>query len=833
MTPELRQQLRALYGAASAIPPAQRSAWLDQSCPDPQLRAELESLLAGALEGSLLSADTAASAAAATGSSEDTQLEATLAPDLAADPAPFPADDLLQRRLGDFRVLRLIGAGGMGAVYLAERVDGSFEQQVAVKVVQRGLASDAAVRRFLRERQILGRLNHRHICSIIGGGVSDDGRPYLVMPFLEGALPLDDFCDREQCDQRRRLQMFLAICDAVQHAHQNLVVHSDLKPANILVTPAGDIQLLDFGIARLLDPGQSGATTMHEGGRPLTPQYASPEQIEGHSPTTLSDVYSLGVLLYRMLTDTLPYRFDRTTLREMAEQLASTDTAAPSSRRPGIAEDLDNIVLKAMAREPERRYVSAAALAEDIQRWLDGQPVLARPATLSYHLRKFIRRHRWPVATVVLGLLALSALTLVLALSNARIAAQATQLQLERDRAEATAEFWAQLFEQADPVRVQSAANSTRELLDRARLQLGDSSPLSRPIRTRLLVVISTAYWNLAEADGARAAAEQAVALQRADDPPTETAVLAYKQLANIAMSLAELELARSAAERAISLLELLPDASLQLRAQALDALALVLDAQGDTAAAAAALEQTVAIQRQLPAEQIRVDLATALGNLGYMYYRLGSLPGAAPEQLERAEALVEESLALLRLAFGEDHPRVGFMLNAAGVLNRARGDYVQAGEHFAHAARIAAQSLPDGHDLRVRLNLNRAEMLLAQGDWHTARESYRTALGAAEATLPDAHPDRIAQQLGLARSALALRDEAAAEQALSTLEAQLSRAEADLPTEQLWARLLRWRLSGQAPEQQLESLQAEVLQTGDAALIELHRQLSAGASIP
>lgn len=825
MTPELWQRLRALYNAASQIPPPQRPAWLDQACPDPQLRTELESLLAaGDVDGSLLPAD-ATAGAAGMGDSNETQVEATVIP--TSDEQPI-ADDLLRRRLGDFRVLRLIGAGGMGAVYLAERVDGSFEQQVAIKVVQRGLASDAAVRRFLRERQILGRLSHRHICGIIGAGVSDDGRPYLVMPYLEGALPLDLYCERQQCDQRQRLQMFVAICDAVQHAHQNLVVHSDLKPANILVTPSGDVQLLDFGIARLLDPGQSGDTTMHEGGRPLTPQYASPEQIEGDSPTTLSDIYALGVLLYRLLTDALPYQFDRTTLREMAEQLANTQTQPPSSRKPGIAADLDNIVLKAMAREPDRRYVSAAALAEDVQRWLGGQPVLARPATLSYQLRKFIRRHRWPVATAALGLVAMAALTLVLALSNARISAQAAQLQIERDRAEATAEFWAQLFEQADPISAQNAATSTIELLDRARQQLGDGSALSRPIRTRLLVVISTAYWNLAATEGARAAAEQAVALQWPDDPPSQTAVLAWKQLANIAMSLSELELARAAAERSIELLDALPQAPPRLRAQALDALALVLDSQGETAAAAAALEQTVAIQRQLPLDQIRVDMATALGNLGYMYYRLGSLPGAPPQQLDRAEALVEESLKLLQASFGADHPRVGFMLNAAGVLSRARGDYAQAGEYFANAGRITAQTLPDGHSMRIRLSLNQAEMLHLQGEWAAAHEGFQTALGAAEATLPAGHPDRVAQQLGLCRSALALGQKSAALQALAALDAQLDQTEADLPREQLWAHLLRWQLSGEPPANQPpDELRSAVEETGDTQLIELHGQLS------
>lgn len=807
MTPERWQQIRALYHAACDVPTDCRQSWLLEACPDPELRAELESLLAAS-------------------ANEPTQLQVdTLAaPEAAASP---PRDELCGRMLGEFRVIQLIGSGGMGAVYLAERADGSFEQQVAIKLVRRGLPGEAAERRFLRERQILGRLNHRHICGILGGGISDDGRPYLVMPFLEGALPLDDYCERHRCDLQQRLTMFGAVCAAVQHAHQNLVVHSDLKPANILVTPDGQVQLVDFGIARLLDQQGDGATTLAEGGRPLTPQYASPEQIEGASPSTLSDVYSLGVVLYRLLTGTLPYAVENTTLRDLAELMARTDPAPPSRRSSAIAADLDNIVLKAMAREPERRYVSAAALAEDVQRWLDGRPVLARPATLGYQLGKFVRRHRWPVVTASLALLALGALATVLALSNAQIAAQARQLQLERDRAEATADFWASLFEQTDPIRAQQAATSITELLDRARQRLAVEGELSRPIRSRLLAVISTAYWNLAEREGALAAAEQAVALQQPDDPPSESAVLAYKQLANIAMVLDRLEQGRAAAEQALRLIEALPEASPVLNAQVLDALALVLDEQGQTERAAELLEQVVAIQRQLPLEQIRIDMATALGSLGYMHYRLAtrSKPADQP-RLDRAEALVDEALMLLRTAFGEEHPRVGFMLNAQGVLRRERGDYAGAADAFAAASRIAAQGLPDGHEMRVSLALNEAAMWLAQAQWARAEQAYAQALGAAATSLPAGHPDRIQQQLGLARSALGGGHLQRARAALSALQAELPQTEAELPEAQLWARALHWRLVDVPPADAQAEIRSAASGLGDPALLQLLAQL-------
>ncbi|MCB1629065.1 MAG: protein kinase, partial [Xanthomonadales bacterium] len=626
--------------------------------------------------------------------------------------------------------------------------------------------------------------------------------------------------------------MFVAVCAAVQHAHQNLVVHSDLKPGNILVLPDGEVQLVDFGIARLLDQAEAGLTTLAEGGRPLTPQYASPEQIEGDSPTTLSDVYSLGVVLYRLLTGTLPYTVERANLRQLAEVLATTDPSPPSRHRPGLPEDLDNIVLKAMAREPERRYVSAAALAEDVQRWLAGEPVQARPATLAYQLGKFVRRHRWPVLTAGLALVALAALATVLALSNARIAAQARQLQAERDRAEATADFWAGLFEQADPVRAQSAATSTAELLDRARAQLTTEETLSRASRSRLLAVISTAYWNLANPESALAAAEQAVALQDPTDPPSETAAVVYKQLANIAMSLDRLEQGRQAAEQAMAQIEQLPDAPPALRAQVLDALALVLDEQGQPERAAELLEQVVAIQRQLPLEEIRVDMATALGSLGYMHYRLATQTKPVDEsRLQRADTLVAESLRLLREAFGENHPQVGFMLNASGVLSRERGNYAAAAAHFAAAGQIAAQSLPDGHTMRVSLALNQAEMLLAQQDWSAAESAYAQALGAAEQTLPAGHPDRIDQQLGIARCALGAGDLDSARQALLRMQAALPLAEAELPLERLWAQLLNWRLVAEPTAATQAEIRKAVQAAGDPAQLALLQQLATEAA--
>lgn len=760
----------ALYSAALAVPDDERDAWLAGACKDPETRAELESLLAA---------------------------DAPDATIFENSPAAMPAmkqlgGDLIGQRLGEFQVLQQIGSGGMGAVYLAERVDGDFDQQVAIKVVQSGFVSEQGLRRFMRERQILGRLHHRHICKILGGGLCADGRPYLVMPFLEGAQPLDEYCTRLNMPLKARLQLFLGVCDAVQHAHQNLVVHSDLKPPNILVDTEGEVQLLDFGIARLLDVGQQGQTTQLEGQRPLTPQFASPEQIEGQAPSTLSDIYSLGVVLYGLIAREMPYRFDKRRLDDISAHLATTDPLPPSKHRREIPSDLDNIVLKAMAREPERRYFSAAALAEDLRRWLAGQPVQARPATLGYQLGKFVRRHQWPVSMAALGLIALIGLATVLLISNRQISAQAVQLEIEKDRAEATALFWSDLFEQTNPVHANQAPTSTKELLDRAVVQLRDAENLGRQTRARLLSVISSAYWNLAENETALKVAEQAVGLYVASDLPSDAEAIANLQLANIGMALGQLDVAQNAAQRSLDILDGMPEPDQKTRANAFNALALVFGERGESVKAAEALEKAIALQALLVGPGIQVERATAMSNLGYVYFQMSTTPGPQSASYQaRASELVAEASQILLEELGPEHPRVSFMINAAGVLSRGRGDYEQALEYFTQASEIANKALPAEHDFHYTLSYNSGHVLLLLGRPERASETFSAAMESASLTLPLGHPDRMSLLRGSGHAAALLDDRDGEQRALEQLRAELSATETADPLSSLWARAL------------------------------------------
>ena len=331
-------------------------------------------------------------------------------------------DNLIGRQIEDYLIRERIGAGGMGAVYLAERVNSDFKHKVALKLIKRGMDSEAILKRFATERRILSTLQHPNIATLLDGGISSDGLPFFVMEYVDGK-PLNQFCRENNINLKERLEIFRKICAAVEHAHQNLIVHRDLKPSNILVTKNGVPKLLDFGIAKLLSDEDSETTATH--GKMLTPEYASPEQILGKTVTTAADVYSLGVVLYELLSDHRPFEVKGKTFEEIVRSVCETDPPKPSAtgenqRSPTknsapavfiaknqLRGDLDNIVLKALRKEPMERYGSVQQFSADISRFLRGLPVLARPQTLSYRFGKYFNRHKVGVLTSLLVLLSL------------------------------------------------------------------------------------------------------------------------------------------------------------------------------------------------------------------------------------------------------------------------------------------------------------------------------------------------------------------------------------------------------------------------------------------
>src|SRR5580658_3739076 len=349
------------------------------------------------------------------------------------------------RNFGPYRVLSLIGDGGMGSVWLAERADGLFARQVALKLIHPVLKSRVVTERFTREREILASLNHPNIARLLDAGFAEDGQPYLALDYVAGT-PLTTYCDDRRLSIRERLELFQQVLSAVQYAHAHLVIHRDLKPANILVTKDGQVQLLDFGIAKLLTEAEAKETELTQlGGRAMTPDYAAPEQIAGAPITTAADVYALGVMLYELLTGERPYKLKRETRGALEEPILHTDPGAPSrtalneaaaAARATTAKklsstlrgDLDTIVFKALKKSPAERYATANAFSEDIARFLRGDVVLAQPDSVAYRTRKFARRH-W------VGIAAAAVLLLTLAGGLAATSYEAKVASLQRDAA--------------------------------------------------------------------------------------------------------------------------------------------------------------------------------------------------------------------------------------------------------------------------------------------------------------------------------------------------------------------------------------------------------------
>lgn len=427
------------------------------------------------------------------------------------------------RRIGPYRLSRELGEGGMGVVYLAARADQAFEQKVAVKVLRRGLESADMQARFRRERHILARLEHPNIARILDGGTTEDGVPWLGMELVDG-LPIDQWCDQQQLSVADRLRLFQKVCAAVDYAHRNLVVHRDLKPSNILVTDTGEPKLLDFGIAKVLLEGSDLSET-RSGSTAMTPRYASPEQVRGQGVTTVSDVYTLGVILYELLTGQAPYRLESGQHAELERVIGGEIPAAPSERvlaggsptptgesatrlARRLRGDLDTILGMALAKEPERRYASVQQLQEDIERHLEGLPVLARRDSRSYRLGRFVRRNLPWVVTGAVFMSFLVGAVVVLGL-------QAQRLRAERDKAREVAAVLKELFTMNDPNSSLDHNLSARELLDSSteRVEKLADQP---ELKAELLGTLGTVYLAQAEYERAEQLLRQAIQLQEA-----------------------------------------------------------------------------------------------------------------------------------------------------------------------------------------------------------------------------------------------------------------------------------------------------------------------------
>jgi|CXWL01.1.fsa_nt_gi serine/threonine-protein kinase len=668
--------------------------------------------------------------------------------------------------IADWRVLRLLGRGGMGEVYLAERADGSFAQRVAIKLVQPAGSTSGILRRFLRERQILANLEHPNIARLLDGGTAPDGRPYFVLEWVDGE-PITAYVERSGLGLEGRLELVRTVCAAVDSAHRRLVVHRDLKPGNILVTADGTVKLLDFGIAKLLaaEPDDDETLT-HLGRGPLTPAYAAPEQILGEPISTATDVYALGVVLYELLTGELPHPRNARTPAALVGQLTSEVTERPSAclarllaaapepaptlvdrrrwaRR--VAGDLDLIVLAALHREPGRRYRSAAALGDDLGRFLAGRPIHARPDEVGYRLRRFVARHRLAVLAATLTLVTLLA-SLGMALhqaSEARLAAR--RADQAGARAERVKSFLVSIFRQSDPYLAEGGSATARELLARGSERIESELAGEPAVHAELLEEIARIETNLGLLAPALAHARRALAVRDTVTPTddgrraqTETVeALVLRAQGSIEEARASLELALprlrtaygedslpvAAAERQLAGTLHRPgdlERAPELFGQALATYERRLGVDhADTAATeldlGGAWEQ---LERYPQAEAAYRRAADRLERLGPRHPQLAEALAALAGLLDRlsrsaeARPLLERAIAIDRAALGAHHGSLGEKLFSYGILLLGSQDTQGADAALREALTIfGIARFEGGHCLRyLGLSAMRAE---------------------------------------------------------------------------------------------------------------------------
>lgn len=719
-------EAHALLERVIDLDPAARATVLDEACAGrPELRARVEELLRFADEEStLLDHDPALVWAALI--DEDNESALT--------------------HVGPWRIEREIGRGGMGAVYLAERADGQFEKQVALKLVKRGMDTDEILERFRFERRILAGLEHPHIARLYDGGASEDGRPYLVMELVQGK-PITAWCDEKRVDIDGRLALFRTICAAVQYAHQKLVVHRDLKPSNILVTDEGTPRLLDFGIAKLLTEEDSTTPMTRTGVRVLTPEYASPEQLRGESVSTAADVYALGAVLFELLTGSRPFGGDRRTLdpertapRPSAlvarkSQDAATDVAAARSTTPGklrkrIEGDLDLIVLRALDPDPARRYGSAQQLLDDLERHRAGLPVQARAPTLVYRARKFARRNR---AGILAGALVL--LTLVGGLAatmwQARNAARERDVANEARRsAEEVMAFLLGMFDSADPMGVRTERTDTmrvRQLVDRGAARVRTELAGQPRLQSEMLTMLGRVYANMGIYESAEDMLEDAARTAAAADATPHARAIPLVLLGNTAKQQGSFARADSLLSAAMRVYDDagLPTDSTYMYAVSERGVALMYI--GDYEASMAMHERALGLVDSLGIRGTSLH-AQVLNNHGNLLLYTSDFDGAAD--------VFRETLALERSYLGDRHARLAASLNNLATSLHFGGHLEEAEPIYREAVNIGLATLgPDHGETGVYLQ-NLAGYYDDLGRFDEAREYYEASLRAHEATL-------------------------------------------------------------------------------------------------
>jgi len=758
------QRVDKLFAAALDLDVPSRAAFIAEQCAGDEFLAKaVEELIQSADEAEALFEGSAGKARASILTDAFAALD---------DDIERAESSRLGTRLGAFELIRLIGRGGSASVYLGERIDAQYRQQVAIKVSRQGLVDRDAERRFLAERQILANLDHPNIARLLDGGATDAGQPYLVMEYIDGE-PIDVYCNNRQLSVDARLRLFGQVCAAVHYAHQHLIVHRDLKPANVLVSEDGIPKLLDFGIAKLLDTEQLHQTVAMTRAdvRLLTVQYASPEQIKGEAITTASDVYTLGVMLYELLTGQMPHPMSGARLGELERKICDTQPKRPSTvvtanratggatgtvpqtisearntdkamLRRKLQGDLDNIALMALRKEPERRYRSAEQFAADIRRYRERLPVIAHPDTVGYRVNKFSRRHAAALATTI------AVIALIVGLVGFytwQLTGERNRAELEAGKAAAISAFFQGMLESIDPDQSQGEVVTVRQVLDETASKLDKSNDMQdQPaVEAAVRATLGMTYLALGNYDQAEPQLDKALALRRADSGETSPETLhsamdiasLYRQQGRYKdaerMSSESLQLARR------MLGELHPDTL-----QTMNDLAVVYNDQGRYAEAETLFAKVLKRRRQVLGAAHPATLDT-MNYLALLYWGL--------DRQDEAEPLMLETIEGRRRSVGDRHPSTLLAMNNLALLYYSQKKFEQAEPIFLEALAAQRRLLGDEHPDTLLTMSNLANLYYYQGRFEETGDYMLQVLNARKRKLGEEHPRTLQSMNNLA----------------------------------------------------------------------------------
>lgn len=680
--------------------------------------------------------------------------------------------DVVQEHIGPWRLVRLLGRGGMGTVWLAERADGSYEQRAAIKLLHYGReigesASErtSSIRRFEQERQILARMDHPNIARLYDGGLTDDGRPWLAMEFIDGQ-PVTDWCRQHESSLKQRLHLFEEICEAVRYAHKNLIVHRDLKPENILVTEEGHVKILDFGIAKLLDEELTASQRLRTrtGIRAMSLEYAAPEQISGEPVTTATDAYSLGLLLYELLTGSYPFNLEGKNLRQIEQILRDEEPGRPSTRNDtrlrDLHGDLDAITLKALRKEPDQRYESAGHLLDDIEKYRSNLPVSARGDTFRYRAGKFYNRHRGKLAA---GFIVLVGIISLISFYTYRITEERNEAQKEAAKAMVVKTFLIELFEVSDPSRSRGDTITALALLDKSatRIEALSGQP---EVQATMMNAMGQVYRNLGNYDRAEMFLANALFLRRElPKPKPEQISETLHHLGILYQIKYEYEKAEPLLGEAVTLRRKHLGKAHPALASSLLEWAKVLRNQGQADSAELAYRQALTIHRQHTEENIP-EVATILYGLAVVNHDQGNYV--------TADSLFQEAVLLYRMLPQEIDPNMAASLLALARFRHFKGNLGEAEPLYREALAMRRKLYGSEHPDVAEALTGLAMILGHRGDYDKSEPLYREAL----AIFKDIHgPDHSSvgiTQHSLGRTLLKKGDLAEAEQALMAAKA-------------------------------------------------------------